>query len=731
MKKNLAILASVFTIYSFSQTQKDSTQSIKLNEIIVSSQRYAKNKKNISQQIESISKKEIEFGNFQNTADVFQNSGLLAVQKSQQGGGSPVIRGFEASRILLIVDGIRMNNLIYRTGHLQNSITIDKNMLENTDVLFGPSSTIYGSDALGGAIYFKTKEAKTLNNTNNKILTGALITSYNSVNQGKMSHFNLNYAHKNWASLTAFSFNDYGDLKMGQNTNGSNPPFGERPFYIQTTNNIDTQVANDNRFVQKFTAYKQYDFMQKLQYNQASGYKHALNLQYSTTTDIPRYDRLTDVNNAGNLKTAIWNYGPQKRLLTAYTLDKNNIFLHSDMKITLSYQKIEESRITRNVNNNNLNSRIEKVAIFGFNSDFKTKIGQADFIYGVDVYTDQLNSTANKTNILTNATSVLDTRYPDGKNNTLSIETFASYNNSFNKQTAYNLGFRAGYKELNSDIATNFLNLPFTAVNQKNITYSGAAGLTYNPSQKVKLAFNLASAFRVPNIEDLTKIFETTAGTIIVPNNNLKPEKTLTADLGITLWVGKTFQFENSFFITKMYDPIVTDTFSLNGQTTLLYAGTNSTILANQNQGQANIMGLSSIVKTYLSKNLIFSATVNIIKGTVENNYRTSPLDHIAPVYGKIGLKYENTKLNIDLYMLYNGAKKLTSYSPSGEDNLIYAPAGGTPSWETYNLKASYNFHPITVFAGIENALDIQYRAFASGINAPGRNTYLGAKFSF
>jgi hemoglobin/transferrin/lactoferrin receptor protein len=624
-----------------------------------------------------------------------------------------------------------MNNLIYRTGHLQNSITIDKNMLDYTDVLFGPSSTIYGSDALGGAIYFKTKDAKTLDNTNNKSLSGTVKTSYNTVNDGKATHLSINNAHKNWASLTAFSFNDYGDLKMGQTPNGNNPHFGERPFYIQTINNIDTQVANENRFIQKFSAYKQYDFMQKLLFNQANGYKHLINLQYSTTTDIPRYDRLTDLNNAGKLKTAVWNYGPQKRLLTAYTVTKNNVFLNTDMKLSSSYQNLEESRITRNVGNANQGTRIEKIEVFGFNSDFKTKINAADFIYGLDIYYDQLQSTAFNTNIFSNATTPLDSRYPDGKNNTMSLETFASYNNKFNDKTAYNVSIRTGYKELNSQMATNFLNLPYTTVNQKNFTYSAAMGLTNNPSQKIKLAFNLASAFRVPNIEDVAKIFESTADAIIVPNNDLKPEKTITADLGITIWEGKTFQFENNFFVTKMYDPIVTDKFVLNGQSTLFYNGTNSNILANQNQGRADIVGLSSNIKTYITKHILLTATVNIIKGTVENNYRSVPLDHIAPVYGKIGFKYEKAKLNIDLYMLYNGAKKLESYSPSGEDNLNYAPIGGTPSWETYNLKASYSFHPITVFAGIENILDTQYRTFASGMNAPGRNTYLSVKFSF
>lgn len=125
------------------------------------------------------------------SADVLANTGKLSIQKSQQGGGSPVIRGFEASRILLLVDGVRMNNLIYRAGHLQNSITVDKNMLEKVDVLFGPSSTIFGSDALGGAIYLQTKSAKLLSQIDNKKWSGNLMSNYSTVNEGKSAHVDL------------------------------------------------------------------------------------------------------------------------------------------------------------------------------------------------------------------------------------------------------------------------------------------------------------------------------------------------------------------------------------------------------------------------------------------------------------------------------------------------------------------------------------------------------------
>lgn len=732
MKKTLTIIVSMCSFVGFSQIKRDTTNSIKLDEIVVSTQRFAKQKRKVTQQMENISKKEIEFQNFQSTADVLGNSGTLAVQKSQQGGGSPVIRGFESSRILLLVDGIRMNNLIYRAGHLQNSITVDKNMLENVDVLFGPSSTIHGSDALGGAIYLQTKNAKLLSDTENKKFSGTVLTSYNSANQGKSGHLDLNFADQKWASLTSFSNNDYGDLKMGKHKNGSNDFFGERPFYVITTNGIDTKVANDDKYVQKFSAYKQYDFMQKIIFQQNSSTQHSLNIQYSTTTDIPRYDRLTDVVANGNLKSAVWNYGPQKRFLSAYKLDKKRVFLNSDMNVVASYQNIEESRITRNFGNPNQTSRVEKVLVFAINSDFKTKIGTGDFIYGADVYYDDLNSSATKKNIITNAEAITDSRYPDGKNNTFKIDGFASYSNNITKSASYNASARVGYTTLKSDISNNFLNLPYTSVSQKNLTYSGAVGIVNNASQKTKIAFNLSSAFRVPNIDDLSKIFESGPGTLIVPNKDLKPEKSVTADLSITFWEGNRFQFENVFYYTRLYDAIVTNKYMLNGQSSMVYEGQNSLIYANQNQGTGNITGVSSTLRGYIVKSFLFYGTFNFTRGRVQNGSGNFPLDHIAPIYGKTGFKYESKRVNLDLYMLYNGKKDLKNYSPSGEDNLQYAPKYGMPSWKTFNLKGSLSlFEHLTIFSGIENIVDTQYRTFASGINASGRNIYLGAKYAF
>jgi hemoglobin/transferrin/lactoferrin receptor protein len=441
--------------------------------------------------------------------------------------------------------------------------------------------------------------------------------------------------------------------------------------------------------------------------------------------------------NGTNFSSAEWYYGPQKRLLAIYKLSKQKTFLNSDMNISVSYQNIEESRMNRNFGNPNLNSRIEKVAVFGLTADFKTKFNKTDFVYGIDFYYDNLSSIANKKNLLTGAESALSTRYPDGKNNSISTEGFVYLNNQFAEKMSYNVSFRAGYKLLKSEILTNYLNLPYTNIEQKNFTYSGAIGFVNNPSKHTKIALNLASAFRVPNIDDLGKIFDSKAGTLIVPNSDIKPEKTVTADLSITLWDGGNFMIENTIFITKLFDPILTDKFLLNGQSTTLYnpngtTATVSQIYANQNQGKGTITGLSTTIKASFTKSLKGYGNVNICKGNTENQSGNFPLDHIAPVYGKIGLGFDNQKLTADLYMLYSGNKNIQSYSPSGEDNLQYAPIGGTKAWETYNFKIGVKIQKsINLFSGIENILDTQYRNFASGINAAGRNIYFGAKYGF
>jgi hemoglobin/transferrin/lactoferrin receptor protein len=736
MKKNIFYAVVLLPFLGFSQTAQDTTAT-ELNEVVVSN-KVPKKYTQLPNQVEVITAKQIDFQNFQSTAEMLSNSGSLFVQKSQQGGGSPVIRGFEASRVLITVDGVRMNNLIFRAGHLQNVITVDENMLENVGVFYGPSSTLFGSDALGGAVAMTTKDAKFLDQAHDKF-TGGVNTRYSSVNEEKSVALHLNYATSKFASMTFFSFNDFGDLKMGKERNHNGDYFGERPNYVSTVGGVDQLNVNSDKYTQVGSAYKQYNFMQKFAYKTNSGYLHGLNLQYSTTSNINRYDRLTETAGSG-LKFAQWYYGPQDRLLAIYSLQKEKAFLNSDLKINVAYQNVKESRHNRRFGNYNLQHNEENVDMFSVSLDLDKKFTKGELFYGFESYYETLKSTAYAKNINTGAVTDINTRYPNGDNNMMRNDLYVSYNEKMSDKTFWNIGARAGYTTLKSTIADNAVfSLPFNSISQGNFTYSGTLGITHNTSKNFALKGNIATGFRAPNIDDLAKVFESRAGSssslgiLIVPNEDLKPEKTITGDLGIVIQSdSKKIKLESTYFYTRMYDAIVTDDFTYNGQSIINYNGFDAQVKANQNKGKAFVTGFSTNVSAYIISDLLFSANFNYTLGRVVEDGSQRPLDHIAPYFGKVGLTYTYNKLNLEGYMLYNGKKDIKDYSTSGEDNAQYAPANGMPAWETYNFKAGFQvLKGGTLFAGVENILDTQYRVFASGINAPGRNIYGGIKYTF
>lgn len=731
MKKQLIVLFALSLFMGFSQTKKDTLATV-LEEVIVTTNKIPKNKRILPNQVESISNKQIEFQNYQTTADMLANSGSVFVQKSQQGGGSPAIRGFEASRVLLLVDGFRMNNLIFRAGHLQNVITVDENMLENVDIFYGPTSTLFGSDALGGTVNMTTKRAKFFSATSEQF-SGGINTRYGSINEEKSIAFDFNYAKRNFAALTIISYNDFGDLKMGKRKNSHAAFFGERPFYIDTFNGVDQIVENDNKYVQKFSGYTQYNALQKLAYKTNSDFEHGLNLQFSTTSNVPRYDRSTDETATG-LRNAEWYYGPQQRILAAYTLDKEKAVLNSDLKISIAYQNAKESRHNRRFQNYNLQNRQEIVNMYSFSSDLNKKFNKGELFYGFESYYETLQSSAFLQNINSGIIDGLDTRYPNGDNHMFRNDLYISYNEKSNDKTAWTAGGRFGYTTLKSTIKDDiYFLLPFSEIQQGNLTYSGSLGIVHNTSKNVAFKANASSGFRVPNIDDFGKIFESGGGFVIVPNENLSPEKTITGDLGLVIQTtNKRFKFEHTYFYTRLFDAIVTDAFEYQGQSEINYNGSISQVLANQNKGKAYITGISTNMRGYLFDVLQFNASFNYTYGRIIENSEERPLDHISPYFGKLGLSYTKNIMHFDLYMLYNGKKYSKDYFLNGEDNKQYAPEGGMPAWETYNFKTSFTISKGgTLFAGVENILDTQYRTFASGINAPGRNIYGGLKYSF
>lgn len=734
----LSLLLSILVAKATAQT--DTLVQKNLEEVIVYTSKFAEKKKNIAQPIDVITAKTIARYNAQNMGDLLINTGQLYVQKSQQGGSSPVIRGFEASRVLLVVDGIRLNNAIYRSGHLQNVITIDQFMLDRVEVLYGPGSTLYGSDALGGVVHMRTRDPQ-LSQLGKTLFTSQVVTRFSTANKERTLHSSQQIGGKKWGWLQSVTVSDFGDMRMGDRYPKKYPDFGRRTQYIETINGVDQLVTNNDDRIQKFSGYKQWDMLGKLLFKPRPDQTHLLNLQHSNSTNVPRYDRLQDRKTfpgIGNtLRWAEWYYGPQTRWLAAYEWSVKNLKAIDELRFNLNYQHVKESRNQREyLAYTQFDSRREAVNIAGFTLDIREKWRRHELTLGADGQLNTINSVADRTNLITGAVTPISTRYPDGNNRMILAGLYGQHlYKSGNGKWILNDGLRLQYVGLHSTLANNaFFNFPFTSIDQRQRALTGNLGIVHFPSTPIRLAANLASAFRAPNIDDAARIFESSSNArrLIVPNPTVKPEYTYTADINFQ-YKSKKIKMELGGFYTLFRNAIALAPFRLNGQDSVLFDGVMALVIANQNTRKAFVRGFNYRVDLALAKGLNWETTVTSTYGRFINPDKSlKPLDHIPPVFGRSGLLYQKEELTWEFFVLFNGTKRIKDFNPDGEDNGQYATPDGMPSWYTLNIRTEYRIgKSLTLQAGIENLLDRNYRYFASGFSAPGRNIFMTIRHNF
>ena len=731
--RKIALLSAMLYITATAYAQQDTLSEKNLDEAMVYVNKFAEKKKNLAQKIDVLNARTIARFNGQNTGDLLINSGNVFVQKSQHGGSSPVLRGFEASRVLLIVDGIRLNNAIYRGGHLQNVITVDQNMLEQVEVMYGPASTIFGSDALGGVIQFRSK-SPVLSGNNKLLFGGSGFTRYSSANNEKTAHADMSLGTQKFGWLQSYTYSDFGDMKMGNSYPAKYPNFGRRSQYIDNSGGADVIVTSSDDRVQHFSGYKQWDITQKLLFRQKDRVSHHINFQYSNSSDVPRYDRLQDMKNFGGsigttLRYAKWFYGPQTRVMGAYELDVSRVGFLDEVRININYQDIKEIRQTREyLRYDRFDSRREHVKVAGFTIDGRKILGNNELNLGIDGQLNDVKSVADRTNLTTGTVSKLDTRYPDGKNNMNFFGLYAQHLLKMKEgKLVLNDGIRFQVVSLHSTIVDNsFFNFPFTEIKQTPFAVTGNLGIIYMPTARFRVTGSLSSGFRAPNIDDVTKIFESSTASrrLVVPNPGTNPEYTYNFDLGVTQIVEDKIRFELTGFYTLFRNALASAPFTLNGQDSVIYNGVKCAVYANQNVNKAYARGINSRLKIDFSKKVSLDNTISYTYGRFKNTDGTKkPLDHVPPIFGKSGLTYMNQKINLELYGMYNGWKKIKNYNPDGEDNGQYATVDGMPAWFTLNWRGSYVFQKnLTLQAGIENIFNRNYRYFASGFSAPGRN---------
>ncbi len=702
---------------------------LNINEVVVSASRWEQEKEEVPNKIISISGKDILFVNPQTSADMLTATNEVFVQKSQMGGGSPMIRGFAANSVLLVVDGVRMNNAIFRSGNLQNVISLDANSIENAEVIFGPGSVIYGSDALGGVMDFHTLQPK-LSTTNKIKLTGSAMFRRYTANDEKTGHFDISIGAKKWSSLTSATFSSFGDIIMGSVGN----PVYVRPEYVEIINGKDSIVKNNDVNKQVHTGYNQYNLMQKIRFRPNEKIDIVYGFHYSYLSDVPRYDRLIQYKN-NKLKYAEWYYGPQKWMmstLSAKYTDTTKLF--DEVKLVVAYQKYEESRHDRKFDKKDIRERTENVDAYSVNLDFdKLLTKKLTLFYGAEAIYNKVNSIGQKRNVNSGELVPYASRYPDGSK----YFTFAGYLSvkyKLNDKTTFNIGGRYSRIILSSNFDTTFYKFPFKDINISTGALNGSVGLTYRPTNKWQFNINTSSGFRAPNVDDVGKVFDSEPGNVVVPNENLSPEYAYNIDLGIVKNFNDNVKIDVTTFYTYLKDAMVRRDFTFNGKDSIMYDGEMSKVQALVNDDYATIYGVQFGFYADVFSFLSLKSNLSYTKGI---DSKGLPVRHVAPLFGSTHLIFKFKQFKFDIYSNYNGEISNSNLAPS-EQAKIYMYATDvngkpySPAWATINVKASYNVMQfMQLYVGAINISDVRYRPYSSGVVSAGKSGVFGVRMYF
>jgi hemoglobin/transferrin/lactoferrin receptor protein len=707
---------------------------LELDAFVLSANRWEQESERVPDHITIVRPRDVAFNNPGTSADMLQQTGEVFMQKSQLGGGSPMIRGFAANRLLIVVDGVRMNNAIYRAGNLQNVIGADPNAIERAEVLHGPGAMTYGSDAIGGVMDFHLLAPRFSQDSALLVRGGAMARFATAANE-LGGHFDIGAGGRKLAFVASASVTRFDDLRMG----GQGPDDYLRPWYVGTINGVDSQVVNADRELQVGSGYNNMNFFGKLAYRPIDALEIGANVYYSTTSDIPRYDRLIEERN-GAPRSAEWYYGPQEWLMTSlqvkHTATKGP---WSTARLSLAYQYYTESRNDRNFRDPRLRTQTEQVTGLWANLDLQKELSKrTQLLYGAELVNNDVASDGRRVDQVTGEEQVINPRYPDGSTwSTGSVYIGAMHDAT--ERLTLSAGARFNWSALACTFDTTLFPYPATSTSLNNSAMTGNLGLSYRPGRDWKLSLDLSTGFRAPNIDDIGKVFDSEPGAVIVPNPGLAPEYAYSAEVGIEKVIDQRLRLSGGAFYTLLDDAMVRRPFTLNGLDSITYDGEPSRVDAIQNAAQATVYGLVLGADAAFGRGWGLMVRYNWQDGVEQDDDSTGdvPLRHAPPPFGQAGLNWSRDRLRLELFVQFSGAFDHGDLAPSEQAKApIYAKdANGdpyAPGWHTLNLKGSYQLSRLLqVSGGVENITDQRYRPYSSGISAPGRNMILALRASF
>ena len=642
--------------------------------------------------------------------DLLQEMPGVHVQQTSAGQGAVVLRGLVGNQVLYLVDGIPLNNGTYRDGPGQYLATIDPETIERIEVIRGPASVLYGSDAQGGVVNVITNAHPAAGKRSVRVSGRAM-----SANSSYRGRFSAGANGSTWRFGVGGSLGTAGDLRPG----GGLDPQDPTGFDV---------AGLDADF--RWSPEKRHVFDVKAQHYEMS--------------DVPRYDRYVDFRAPASGRDWQHTFEPQTRQLGYVRyLFKPDAGAVTSVETTASLTVQREGRnriklLEPGVPDSSLTHWRDDVFTPGLAIVGSSLLALAEsplqLTWGGDFYQDVLKSYGSVTDLTTgeseelvrntNTGTIPSGRFPDGATASR-LGLFLAADMEVLDRLHLSLGARWGAFSNRANVGTELGG----EVENSSTHLTGQLGVVFLPIQEWSIAFRLAEGFRSPNLYDLTNVGPIPNG-IVLPNTRARPEKSVSTEVGVR-YSGTGGAVDLTVYYTRIRDFIDRVPGTFQGDT--LFEG--ERIYTGQNVGTARMLGFEAEGVVRIGP-FNGRATVLYTQGDQEDATGTeTPMSKIPPLAGSLGLRWANKSQRIWVEYGFHWAVPQDRLGLRDQTDPRICPESmqdqpelcGTNGYTVHGLSAGAEVTSrFVVTAGLDNIADRLYRTHSSGVDSAGRSVWVG-----
>jgi outer membrane receptor protein involved in Fe transport len=635
-------------------------------------------------------------------ARALQNEMGILIQSTARGQSSPFLRGLTGQDVVILIDGVRVNNSTYRAGPNQYFNTIDPGMIERIEVVRGAQSVLWGSDAIGGVINVVTKSPD------------------------RSREYGERHAHNVFSTADTANYTRF-DGQAWANDHGI--------YAGASYMNVNDLDIGGGRGRQPFTDYDQYAGDFKYQRLLDIDTLFTVSLQHFEQQDLARSDRFLPfvLGPPTNTQRPTF-FDPQQRDMVNLRLDglTNGNVLFDGYSITGNYSRQKEGTVETRLNNNTPAAVVTRrevgefdVNTFGFVLTLVKDLEEAGKLsYGADYYYDDVDATRVRTFGAGTAT-------PQFPNDSLydRAGVYAAWDVPLTERLSAVTGVR--FENANASGTPTIGNTP-TYIDRTYQDWVASIGLNYKVTEAVALVGGYYEGYRAPTLDDLFGDTSFLQGQFqSISSVNIGPQYSETYEVGIKV-DGEQFRFQayqywNNLNQAILRYPVTNGVFDPNSGTVI------------RDNSDAYIYG-TELGGEYLLDQFYYRGwslygnvwyTYGTDLGTSSTGAPSEPFSRIPPLTGTLGIRWRAPE-NRRWFETYVWAvDRADRYSLLNTTDARF-PLGGTPGYATLNVRGGRTFgdadqHRLSI--ALENLTDKYYRVLGSGVEGAGINGIFGYEY--